>query len=110
MNNRQLSLKPQMSESRLVIVIVVMTLSNVDKCRPEAAGDVISGMALEYVGADVPANIGDSTLNSGRIIQLLAGRTNLRICVQYLIAFCSRLGEARHIRQILMALTVPKSV
>ena len=37
--------------------------------RPEAAGDVISGMALDYVGtADVHASLSDQRLNSGRII------------------------------------------
>ena len=34
------------------------------------AGGVISGMALDYVGTDVPASYGDSRLNSGRIIRL----------------------------------------
>ena len=29
--------------------------SNLAKCRPEAAGDVISGTTLEYVGMDVHA-------------------------------------------------------
>ena len=39
----------------------------------EAAGDVISGMTLDYVGADVPASFGDYRLglNSGLIIRLV---------------------------------------
>ena len=41
--------------------------SNFAKCRPEAAGDVISGMALDYESTDIPASFGDSMLNSGRI-------------------------------------------
>ena len=41
--------------------------SNFDQCRPEAAGDVMSGMALDYVGR-VPESFGDSRLNNGRII------------------------------------------
>ena len=41
---------------------------NIDKCRPEAGGDVISGAAEDYVGTDAPAGFGDSRLNSGRII------------------------------------------
>ena len=41
---------------------------NLEKCRPEAAGDVISGMALEYVGTDVPVTFADYRLKSGRII------------------------------------------
>ena len=41
--------------------------SSLDKCRPEATGDVISGMVLDYVGADVPASFGDNRLNSDRI-------------------------------------------
>ena len=44
--------------------------SNHDKCQPEAGGDVISGMALDYVGTDIPASFGDSWLNSGQIIRL----------------------------------------
>ena len=43
---------------------------NLDKCRPEAGGDVISGVTLDYVGTDVPAGLGDSRLNSGRTIRL----------------------------------------
>ena len=33
---------------------------NPDKCQPEAGGDVISGVALDYVGTDVSAGSGDS--------------------------------------------------
>ena len=44
--------------------------SNFDECRSEAAGDVISGMTLDYVGTDVSASLGDCRLNSARIIQL----------------------------------------
>ena len=43
--------------------------SNLDKCRREAAGDVISSTALDYVGTDVPASPGDHRLNSGRNIR-----------------------------------------
>ena len=56
--------------------------SNLNKCRPEAADDVISGMTLDYVNTDVHASIGDYRLNSGRIIRLVAGpvlRTSVRI-------------------------------
>ena len=48
----------------------IWPLSNFDKCRPEVAGDVISGVALGYVSMDVRAKLGDSRLNNGRIIQL----------------------------------------
>ena len=41
---------------------------NFDKCRPEVAGDVISGVAVDYVGIDVRATFGESGLNSGRTI------------------------------------------
>ena len=40
--------------------------SNFDKCPPEAARDVVSGVAVNYVGMDVPAKFGDARLNSGR--------------------------------------------
>ena len=59
---------------------------NFDKCRPEIADDVISGMTLGYVGVDVRAKFGDSRLNS------LASWTRFTYfcAVQYLIAFCSQ--------------------
>ena len=44
--------------------------SNLHNCRPEAAGDVMSGMALDYDGTDVHASFGDYKLNSDRIIPL----------------------------------------
>ena len=46
--------------------------SNFHKCLPEVAGEVISGVAVELVGADASAKCGDSRLNSGRAIQLFA--------------------------------------
>ena len=63
--------------------------SNIDKYRleVEAADDIISGLALDYVGMDVPTCFGDCGLNSGRIIRLFI---LLRTSVQYLIAFCSQ--------------------
>ena len=45
--------------------------SNFDKCRLEAAGDVISGLAIELAGTDVSAKFAGSRLNSGRIIRLI---------------------------------------
>ena len=49
---------------------------NFDKCCPVAAGDVISGRAVESVGMDVRAKFRDSRLNSDQIIQLF-GRPDL---------------------------------
>ena len=63
--------------------------SNFDKCRPEGADDVISGVALEYVVTDVSASFGDYKLNIGRIIRSPAGPV-LCTFVQYLVTFCSR--------------------
>ena len=39
---------------------------------------------------DVHVKFGDSTLNRGQIIRLLAGRTRLRTFVENLVAFCGR--------------------
>ena len=39
---------------------------NIDKCRSEVAVDVISRVAVDYVGMDVRAIFGESALNSGR--------------------------------------------
>ena len=46
---------------------------NFDKCRPEVADDVISSIPVEPVGMDVLVEFGDSTLNLGLIILLVAG-------------------------------------
>ena len=35
---------------------------NFDNCQPEIASDVISGMAIHYVGVDVRVKLGDSRL------------------------------------------------
>ena len=39
---------------------------NFNECRPEAAGDVTSGVPLTYVGKDVAGSFGESKLNNGR--------------------------------------------
>ena len=39
---------------------------------------------------DVPPKLGDSRLNSGRVIRLFCGRTRLRTFVQYLVSCCNR--------------------
>ena len=43
--------------------------SNLDKCRPEAANDVISGAAVDNVGMDVCVQFGYSRSNSFRDIR-----------------------------------------
>ena len=48
---------------------------NFDKYRSEVAGDIMSGLAIDYVGVDVRTIFGESALNSGRIIWLF-GRQN----------------------------------
>ena len=56
-------------------VAFLSVVSNIDKCRAEVAGGVISGMAVDGAGADIRVTFGDSTLNNGLLIRLLAGRT-----------------------------------
>ena len=46
---------------------------NFDTCRSEVAGDVISGVAVDYVGLDVRATFGESGFNSSRNILLFDG-------------------------------------
>ena len=41
---------------------------NFDTCRPEVGGDVIFGVAEDWVGMDVRATFDESGLNSGLII------------------------------------------
>ena len=43
--------------------------ANFHKCRPQVAGDVISGMTVDQVGMDGLAKFGDSRSNISRIIQ-----------------------------------------
>ena len=47
---------------------IIGRFPNIDKCRSEVAGDVISGVAVYYVGTDVHARSSWSGLNSGRNI------------------------------------------
>ena len=70
--------------------------SNIYKCRPDVAGDVISGVAVACVGIVIRAKFCHSTLNKGRIIRLCPSTPVLHAFVQYLllVAFCSRLDAA----------------
>ena len=45
--------------------------SNLDNCRPEEAGDVISGPAVGYLGMDDRVKFGDSRSNGSRDIRVL---------------------------------------
>ena len=54
--------------------------SNFDKCRLEVAGDVIPGEVVEYVSTDVVAKVGDSKLNTGRIIRPFVGPFLRSLC------------------------------
>ena len=78
--------------------------SNFHKCRPEVAGDVLSGVEVEWVGVDVRAKFGDSRLNSDRVNRLYARPDPFLLnFVQHLSAFCSRSDMASdviHIRQV----------
>ena len=49
--------------------------SNLEKCRPEVADDVISDAGVDLVGMEVRVKLGDSMLNRGRTIQLFADCT-----------------------------------
>ena len=51
---------------------IVGRFSNYDKCRSEVACDIISGVAVDLVGADVRATCVGSGLNSERNIRLFA--------------------------------------
>ena len=61
--------------------------SNLEKSRPEAAADFISGMTLEYVGVDVRASFGDYRLNSGQIF------------LRFFCAFCAHFCAVYNILQ-----------
>ena len=51
------------------ILAVFRTYFN--KCRPEVAVDFISGVAVDWIGMDVRAKVGDSKLNGGDWKQLV---------------------------------------
>ena len=50
-------------------------ISNFDKCWSEIAGDVISGVAVDWVGMDLFLEFGEARLNTNRIIGLIAVQT-----------------------------------
>ena len=50
------------------VALFSAVFSNFEKCRPEVADDVISGVATEQVGVDLHVKFGDSIFNSGRTI------------------------------------------
>ena len=56
--------------------------SNFQKCQPEVDEDVISGLAVDYVGMNVRVKFDDSKLNIDRIIRLFA-------CAPVLRTLCS---------------------
>ena len=62
----------QTKSSDAVFLAVFRTLINADR-KPEVAGDVISGMALAYVGMDVPASK-EREMNQYLIAMLLIKR------------------------------------
>ena len=72
-----------LNENKAVGCGIFHSFSNLDKCRPEADSDVVSGVALDYVATDVHAGFGDSRLNSGRIIELFVRQD----------PFCAPLGS-----------------
>ena len=43
---------------------------NFDKCRPEVAGDVISGTAVDFASLEVLVKFGDSDCRRGEVIDL----------------------------------------
>ena len=55
---------------------------NFDKSRPERADDVISSVDEDWVGMNICVKFGDSTLNRGLIILVVAGWSRLRTYTQ----------------------------
>ena len=51
-----------------------------EKYRPEVTNDVIPRATVDYVGMDVRVKFDSFLLNSGRNIQLFAGRTRFTHC------------------------------
>ena len=63
---------------------------NSDNSRPEVTSDVISGLAVYWVGIDAWLKYGYSRLNNGRIIHSFPAAPVLLTFVQYLIAEAAR--------------------
>ena len=55
--------------------------SSLDKCRPEAADGVISGVAVEKAHMDARVKFGDFTLNMGEFIPLSAVAQRKEFCL-----------------------------
>ena len=63
--------------------------------RPEEDNDIISGVAIDYIGMDDHVTFGDSMINNMIIkINSLPAAPVLRTFVQYLVTFCSRPDDA----------------
>ena len=54
--------------------------ANFNGLRPEAADDIIFGVAVYYAGMNIRVKFGDSAFNSGLIIKFFAGRTRFTHC------------------------------
>ena len=75
---------PQKFDPKPSEVALLAVFPNFDKCRPEVAGDVVSGVAVDWVGLDVCVRFGHSRFNRGRIIRLFAGRTHFaHVCAVF---------------------------
>ena len=80
---------PQSRRKRHLFLAVFLKKFN--RCRPELAGEVVSGMTVDWVGLVVRVKFGDSTLNSDRIMLRFAGRTGFtRVCAVFNCIFCNQ--------------------
>ena len=53
--------------------------SNYGQCKPEVAGDVTSGVAVDYVSLEICVKFGNPMLNTGRMIRLFVDRTRFTL-------------------------------
>ena len=54
-----------------------ITRTSINAARKQILGEVLSGMALDFVGAGDSASSGDSRLSSGRIVRLFVRKKRL---------------------------------
>ena len=63
----------------------ISTVLNFDNCQPEAASDIVSGMADQDVGMDVCANIGDFRLKLSQASFSALFRTSITSDRKYMV-------------------------
>ena len=80
---RQHAAPQKFDEKPQQVAFSVVFSPKFDKRRPEVAGDVISGVAVDQVAIDFHVKCSDSTLNGGPIIRLACQTSFTHVCAVF---------------------------